>query len=346
MLREITFGIGSFARILHMPELRVHLLLAPSPRVHAHLEEHLLPGIRPTMGSELPPDPAFEILVGGRVTEAQITASRDLHTLIIPWAGLQSSLRDLLRRYPHLSVHNLHHNASPAAELGIALLMAAAKSIVPMDRALRGNNWSLRYEGDSSLLLAGKHAVVLGYGAIGNQVGRLCRAIGMKVTGIRRRAERTDPQCPDVVTGVNSLHELLPSADALFLCLPLTPRTEGIIGCDELSLLPKSAILVNIGRGPLVDEESLYQALRSRSIHAAGVDVWYAYPPSAERRRHTPPSRFPFGELDNVVMSPHRAGHLAGEEAEMLRVRALAESLNAAARGEEIPHRVDVEEGY
>ena len=112
-----------------MPELCVHLLLDPSPRVRAHLEERLLPGIHLTAGTELPPDPAFEILVGGRVTEEQIAASPKLHTLIIPWAGLQSSLRDLLRRLPHLSIHNLHHNAGPAAELGLALLFAAAKSV-------------------------------------------------------------------------------------------------------------------------------------------------------------------------------------------------------------------------
>jgi len=215
-----------------------------------------------------------------------------------------------------------------------------------MDRGLRKSDWSLRYEGDSSLLLAGRHAVVLGYGAIGSRVGRLCRAVGMKVTGIRRRIEKTNPQCPDVVTGLDALQDLLPTAEVLFLCLPLTPATAGIIGRDELSLLPNRAILINIGRGPLVDEESLYEALRSRAILAAGLDVWYAYPSSADRRMHTTPSRFPFGKLDNVVMSPHRAGHLAGEETEMLRVQALAESLNAAARGEEIPHRVDVEEGY
>jgi phosphoglycerate dehydrogenase-like enzyme len=288
----------------------------------------------------------FEILVGGRVREEQITASRNLHTLIIPWAGLQSTMRDLLCRFPHLSVHNLHHNARPAAELGLALLLAAAKSIVPMDRELRGNNWSSRYKGGSSLLLTGKHAVVLGYGAIGRHMSDLCRGVGMRVTGVRRHIEKTGTECPDVVTGVDALPDLLPTADALFLCLPLTSRTEGIVGRDELSLLPEHSILVNIGRGPLVDEESLYQALRGHAIHAAGLDVWYTYPSSAEERTRTPPSKYPFGELHNVVMSPHRAGHLAGEGSEMMRVRALADSLNAAAHGEEIPHRVDLEEGY
>jgi len=329
-----------------MPELRVHLSFEPSPRVLAHLEERLLPEIRLTLGSEPPPDPMFEILVGGRIKEEQITANRSLNTLIIPWAGLQSKMCEMLSRFPYLSVHNLHHNARPAAELGIALLLAAAKSIVPLDRELRGNDWSSRYAGDSSLLLTGKRAVVLGYGAIGRHVSGLCRAIGMRVIGIRRHTERTDHECPDLVTGIDAMHEVLPTADALFLCLPLTLRTEGIIGRHELSLLRRHSILVNIGRGPLVDEESLYQSLRSRAIHAAGLDVWYTYPSSVEGRTHTPPSKFPFRELDNVVMSPHRAGHLAGEESEMMRMQALAASLNAAARGEEIPHRVDPEEGY
>jgi phosphoglycerate dehydrogenase-like enzyme len=329
-----------------MPDLRVHLLFEPSPRVLAHLKDRLLPGICITVGPELPPEPDFEILVGGRAREEQMTACSSLHTLIIPWAGLQSAMREMLLSFPHLSVHNLHHNARPAAELGFALLLAAAKSIVPLDRALRDGDWSARYEGDCSQLLIGRHAVVLGYGAIGGHVGNLCRAIGMRVTGIRRHPEKTDRECPDVVTGIDALHELLPKADVVFLCLPLTPRTKGIIGRDELSLLPNHSILVNIGRGPLADEEALYQALRSRAIHAAGLDVWYTYPSSVEERCHTAPSRFPFGELDNAVLSPHRAGHLADEESEMLRVRALADSLNAAARGEEIPHRVDLDEGY
>jgi len=148
------------------------------------------------------------------------------------------------------------------------------------------------------------------------------------------------------VRGIDQLHGVLPTADVLFVCLPLTSRTEGIIGLTELALLPSQAIIVNVGRGPLIAEAALYQILKERKIKGAGLDVWYNYPSSADARSRTAPSTFPFGELDNVVMSPHRAGSLGKERAEYLRMEALAESLNAAARGAEVPSPVDLQEGY
>jgi phosphoglycerate dehydrogenase-like enzyme len=103
-------------------------------------------------------------------------------------------------------------------------------------------------------------------------------------------------------------------------------------------------VLVNIGRGRIVAEEALYAALRSGQLHAAGLDVWYSYPPDEAARAHHRPSAHPFHELDNVVMSPHRGG--AADETARLRMGALAELLNAAARGEPVPNRVDPEAGY
>jgi phosphoglycerate dehydrogenase-like enzyme len=103
-------------------------------------------------------------------------------------------------------------------------------------------------------------------------------------------------------------------------------------------------VLVNVGRGPIVDEAALYAALRDGTLYAAGLDVWYNYPADEAARAHTPPSDYPFHELDNVVMSPHRAG--SSVETEALRMVHLARLLNAAARGEPMPNRVDLEAGY
>jgi phosphoglycerate dehydrogenase-like enzyme len=102
--------------------------------------------------------------------------------------------------------------------------------------------------------------------------------------------------------------------------------------------------LVNVGRGPIVDEAALYQALREGTLHSAGLDVWYNYPTDKAARSHTPPSAYPFHELDNVVMSPHRAG--GADETDMLRMMHLAALFNAAARGDEMPNRVDLQAGY
>ena len=126
----------------------------------------------------------------------------------------------------------------------------------------------------------------------------------------------------------------------------LMDETRGLIGETELALMSDSAILVNVGRGPVVDESALYLALRDGTLHAAGLDVWYNYPTDEPGRSATRPSEYPFHELDNVVMSPHRAGAPHTPETESLRMRALADLLNAAARGEPIPNRVDLVLGY
>jgi phosphoglycerate dehydrogenase-like enzyme len=148
---------------------------------------------------------------------------------------------------------------------------------------------------------------------------------------------------PDEIFPPDRLPELLPRAHALVVCLPWTPATDGLLGRDELALLPERAVLVNIARGPIVQEEPLYEALRAERI-AAGLDVWYRYPESEQARTDTLPSAFPLHELDNVVLSPHRAGHT--DRSEELRATHLAQLLNIAARGEPIPNRVDLEAGY
>lgn len=127
--------------------------------------------------------------------------------------------------------------------------------------------------------------------------------------------------------------------------LPLTEKTLGWIGEPELALLPREAVLVNVARAAIVDELALFMALKEGRLAAAGLDVWYRYPP-ADARDNTLPSKFPFHELDNLVMSPHRGGAYRHPENEELRMRALAESLGAAARGEPMPHAVDLEAGY
>jgi phosphoglycerate dehydrogenase-like enzyme len=194
------------------------------------------------------------------------------------------------------------------------------------------------------LLLAGKTAVILGFGAIGRRVAAFCRALGMDVLATRRRLQQPAQENGVPVYPTAALPELLPQANVLIICLPLTPQTEGLIGAAELAALPSPAILVNIGRGAIVEQEALYRALRQGELHAAGLDVWYNYPPDEAARSQTPPADYPFHELDNVVMSPHRGG--ASDATAELRMSHLAASLNAAARGEPIPNPVDREIGY
>ncbi len=226
----------------------------------------------------------------------------------------------------------------------VALMMAAAKLIVPFDQALRRGDWSARYVETPTEILAGKTAVILGYGMIGRRIAPVCQALGMHVIGVRRRQPEGAEARGVEVRSIDALHELLPRADVLHCVLPGTPHTAGLIGARELALLPAHAIVVNVGRGEVIDEEALFDALRDRRIRAAGIDVWYNYPHTAEERTATPPSRFPFHTLDNLVLSPHRAGWLSA--AEDNRLTMLAELLNAAAAGQPMPSKVDKVLGY
>jgi phosphoglycerate dehydrogenase-like enzyme len=228
--------------------------------------------------------------------------------------------------------------------MAMTLLLAAAKHLVPIDQALRRHDWRPRYEPSPSIMLEGKLALIYGYGAIGKRVARGCIGLGMEAVGIRRKVTVAYEDGAVRVTDPSELPDLLPRTTALMVCLPQTSETTGVIGREELAVLPKESVVVNVGRGELIEEQALYEALAEGRVHSAGMDVWYEYPKDRESRGNTPAGNYPFHELDNLVMSPHR-GALGGE-AETMRMTELAELLNAAARGETIPNRVDVAIGY
>ncbi|MDT8304321.1 MAG: NAD(P)-dependent oxidoreductase, partial [Anaerolineae bacterium] len=313
--------------------LRVFLPHPPQESEAALLRQQLDPGVNLLLGPEQPEPAAYQVLVAGRPTREQLAASADLHTLIIPWAGIPAETRELMRGFPQIRVHNLHHNAAPVAELTLALLLAAAKFIVPLDRALRQHDWRPRYQPNPSVLLDGKTALILGYGAIGRRVARACRALGMEVLATRRSIPgATVDEIGVVIYPGDRLDELLPRAHVLIITLPLTEETEGLIDGAALGRLPPGAVLVNVGRGSIVDQEALFVALQSGHLAGAGLDVWYNYPEDEAARANTPPAGFPFHTLDNVVLSPHRGG--AVRETGALRMAYLARLLNALGRGE------------
>jgi len=324
--------------------LSAFLLHPPDPEPLATLREQLAPEVELILGPELPEPATYHVLVAGRPEREHLEASARLHTLIIPWSGMPEETRELMLSFPDVGVHNLHHNAEPVAELTLALLLATAKFVVPLDQALRRHDWTFRYEPPPTALLHGKTALILGYGAIGRRVAQACRALGMTVVATRRSAVARYEEEGVAVHPAAALPKLLPCANALIVTLPLTPETEGLLGEAELASLPEGAVLVNVGRGAIVEQEALYEALRAGRLLGAGLDVWYNYPPDAESRADTPPADYPFHELENVVMSPHRGG--STDETGRLRMTHLAQLLKAIAGEEEPPNRVDVAAGY
>jgi len=327
--------------------LKVFVLTRNSTLAVEELKPLLPASINLSHGEKVPDDGDFEILIHGTPSRMEIEVSPNLRSVIAPFAGAPKETIELLRDYPHISLHSVHFNVAATAELAIGLMIGIAKLIVPLDRELRSNDWRSRYGKTSVIILDGRRVTVLGYGRIGKRIGDACRALGMKVTGIRRHVAgdvEVDGDNDTPVYPPSAIAELLPCSDVLIVALPLTAETEGILGKNELELLPADAILVNVGRGPIIDEEALFEMLKSKRILGAGIDVWYQYPQTTEERTTMSPSRFPFHTLDNVVMSPHRGGFLSAAEGN--RIQELASLLTAAAEGKTIPGAVDKELGY
>jgi len=326
--------------------LHVHVLIAQQIDSIDLLKQNLEPNISISSGGigDIPHETS--ILVTGHSTVEMLSVLPYLKSLIIPWAGVAPETLDLLRGFPHISIHNLHHNALPVAEYALALLLSAANTIVPVDRALRANDWRPRYTHTSSTLISGKTVLILGYGNIGKALSNLLIGFNMTILATRNSINSPSKEGLIQVFPANLLHNLLPKADFLIVTLPLTPLTRGLIGKKELALLPRHAVVVNIGRGDIIDQKALYQALKKHATMAAGIDVWYNYPKNDEDQPNTPPADYPFHDLDNIVMSPHRAGNLNQTDIEVLRMTHLAELLNQAAKGTPMANRVDPEKGY
>lgn len=268
-----------------------------------------------------------EILVKGRPAADDIEKAPGLRAVIVPFAGIPAETRELLLLHPRIELYNLHHNAADTAEMAIALYMAAAKRIVPRDQALRRGQWSedsfLRGGSPESVRAAGKRALVLGYGSIGQRIGRICEAMEMDVVGIRRSGPFSER-----LHALAKIDQLLPKTDALFVALPLTPETKGLMDARRLALLPLNAIISNIARGAIFDEEALFAALRDGKIGAAGIDVWWNYPKGDGACF---PSSLPFQDLPNVVMTPHVGG--GSDVSERERMHALSTLIEAIAKG-------------
>ena len=170
---------------------------------------------------------------------------------------------------------------------------------------------------------------ILGYGRIGRSVAERARAFGMAVWGIRRRPGREDGSRLAVLQGPEALDEILRAADYVVVALPLTGATRGLLGERELGLMKPTAVLVNVARAEILDEEAVYRALSRGTIAGAVLDVWYRYPPDG---RPVLPGRQAFHELPNVIMTPHVAGWTEGTvEA---RATLIAANVARVARGE------------
>ena len=219
--------------------------------------------------------------------------------------------------------------AEPMAEHGLAMILAAAKRLLPEHAALaRGEFNQFR----PTQTLSGKVCGILGFGGIGIASARLLRALGMRVHAINRRGESAEPT--DWIGPIAALNSLLADSDVLILCAPLTPATTGLIGARELGLMKPDAILVNLARGEIIQEAAFFAHLQANPDFYACIDAWWIEPVRHGSYR----SDHPFLTLPNVVGSPHNSASVPGITATALR-RAVT-NIRRALAGEQLHYVV------
>ena len=202
-------------------------------------------------------------------------------------------------------------NARGVAEHALSLLLAAAKKITWRDREMRAGNFPQTTE---SLLIKNKTAVILGTGNIGKELSKMLRCLSVRVIGVNRSGKNPENLFHEIYT-VDELKKALAMGDFCIIALPLTPETENLIGEEELSAMKKNAILVNVGRGKIINEEALYNHLLENKNFIAAIDVWWKYPKEGEKFQQN----CDFSSLDNVIMTPHCAGVYENYEIDLLK---------------------------
>ena len=176
--------------------------------------------------------------------------------------------------------------------------------------------------------LFGKTVAVVGLGPIGLAAARLTKAFGTTVVGLNRTL-RERPPFVDELCPLSDLLRVMPRCDFVAVCVAHAAETTGLIDAAALRTMKRDTVVVNVARGPVIDEQALYEALRDRTIAGAVIDAWYQYPHDGDFQLR--PSRFPFHELPNVLMTPHSAIWTEG----MIERRwaVIAQNIEAIARG-------------
>ena len=271
-----------------------------------------------------------DVLVTMAFTREMAAAAPRLRLVQVPGAGLDRIDRTALG--PGTALANAYGHDTGIAEYVLGAMLAMSRAFCRIDADLRRGQWDSVWSGAAVPLwseLAGKTLGILGYGRIGQAVARRALAFDMEVLAIRRDPSQPDPHRLAFVRGPAAVDEVLGRADYLAVTLALTPDTRGLIDARRLRLMKPTAILINVARGEVVDEDALYLALRDGTIAGAALDVWYRYPAGGPS---TLPGHRPFHTLSNVLMTPHVSGWTEG----MMDARAgvIAENIHRIARGD------------
>jgi phosphoglycerate dehydrogenase-like enzyme len=296
-------------------------------------------GVRFVVGAELEefdgaprPDVVFDCGSGPRRVSGVLSRVPDLEWFHSRSAGLDGVLVLELAASPAVVTNGRGAFSHSLAEFVLAALLFFVKDLRRMNRSQQNGTW----DPFDPEMLHGRTLGIVGYGDIGRATAALVRPLGMKVLALRRRPERSaDDPLVDEVLPVEHVHELMRRSDDVLVAAPLTSETRGLVDAGALAAMKTTAVLVNVGRGPVVDEDALVAALEQGRIRGAALDVFETEP--------LPPGH-PFWRLPNVLLSPHCADHVPGWIADSTRV--FLDNLHRFLRGEPLLNVVDKTLGY
>ena len=248
-----------------------------------------------------------DVIVGIKLNR-ELPVPRQVGLFHAPSAGTDAIDTALLP--PGAVLCNCFGHEHAIAEYVMAALLQRHVPLVQADADLRQQRWTY-WAGRPTALrseLGAQTLGLLGFGHISQAILARAKAFGMRVT-VANRSPIHDERVDQVFT-LDQLPAFMASADAIVVSLPLTAQTTGIVGAEAFAAMRPDALILNVGRGPVIDERALFDALVQRRIGGAIIDTWYRYP--TPDQPECAPSRLDFGALPNLLMTPHMSGWTSG----------------------------------
>ncbi len=251
-----------------------------------------------------------DVLLGPFVSERLLQAAPKLKLIQVPWTGMDTFNFKAVQG-SDVPICNTHSNADAVAELALGLTLDLIKKISYHDRKMRRGSWNRDQKplNLKSGMLRGSAVCILGLGSIGGRIAALFKAFGCTVCGTsnhRKADESVDRVYPQV-----NMPDAAKDADVIVCALPLTPETRGKIDSGFLAGLKPGALLINVSRADVIHEDALFEALCDGRLGGFASDVWWNAPKRGETESW-PSTHNDFQKMENVVMSPHRAGFVDG----------------------------------
>ncbi len=243
-----------------------------------------------------------EILFTLSLRPEQFALARQVRWIHAPSAAVHQLLFPELINSDVVVTNSREVHGSVVAEHVMALVFALARKIPQSAVLQQKRTWGqeiLWHERSRPQEIAGATLGLIGVGSIGGRVARMASAMGMRVIAVREHVEKGSPEAVERVYGMGDIDEVLRQSDFVALSAPLTAATRGLMNADRLEMMKPSAFLINVGRGPQIDETALADALTSHRIAGAALDVFEKEPLPADS---------PLWGLENLLITPHTAG--------------------------------------